>query len=101
MKFPDAVVKRTLLHLKDKRDSNLISINVLEYLTVIIDYCATYVVLTLIGVNDDPHLVFLNMADNTSVHSSTNYKYKSPIIRKLLASFFLLMDYKLGSIQNG
>jgi hypothetical protein len=98
LKFPESVVKRTLLHLKDNRDSNLISINVLEYLTVIIDYCAAYVIVTTMDVTDDPHPVLLSMSDNTSAHSWTNHTCKSSITGKLLAIFFsfLLMDYKLG-----
>ena len=65
LKFPDSVIRWTLLHPKDNRDSHLISINVLEYLTVIIDYCAAYVIVTTTDVTDDPHPVLLSMADNT------------------------------------
>ena len=61
LKFPDAVVERSLKHLKDNRDSNLISINVLEFLTVTIDYCAAYTVVTSMDVTDDPHPVLLGM----------------------------------------
>ena len=86
-----------MLHLKDNRDSNLISINVLEYLTVIIDYCAVYVIVTTTDVSDNPHPVLLGMADNTSAGSWTNHTCKSSFIGKLLAkTFFPLMDYKLG-----
>ena len=98
IEFPDEVVRCTLKHIKDNRNSNLISINVLEFFTVIIDYCAAYTVVTTMNVTDDPHPVLLSMADNTSAHSWTNHTCKSSIIGKLLAKFFcyLLMDYKLG-----
>ena len=42
LQFPIAVVQHTLKYLKDNSNINLISINVLEFLTVIIDYCAAY-----------------------------------------------------------
>ena len=69
LKFPDALIKRTLLHPKDIRDSNHISINVLNYLTVIIYYCAVYVIVTTMNATDDPHPVLMSMADNTLAHS--------------------------------
>ena len=85
LKFPDSAVKQKLLQLKDNRDSNLISINVLKYLTVIINYCAAYVIVTTMDVTDDPHPVLLSMADNTSAHSRTHHTCKISIIGKLLA----------------
>jgi hypothetical protein len=38
--FPEAVKQRTLLHKQDNKDGLLISINVLKFVTVIINYCA-------------------------------------------------------------
>jgi hypothetical protein len=38
--FPEEVKLRTLLHKRDNADSLLISINVLQFVTVIINYCA-------------------------------------------------------------
>ena len=98
LKFPDSVVRCTLKYLKDNSNQNLISINVLEFLTVIIDYCAAYTVITTQNVTDDPHPVLLSMADNTSAHSWTNHTCKGSLIGKLLAKFFcfLLVDFKLG-----
>jgi hypothetical protein len=42
--FPTKIVDRTLLHLKDKSDPRLISINCLKYVTVIMNYCASLLV---------------------------------------------------------
>jgi hypothetical protein len=42
--FPSDVVDRTLLHLKDNSDKLFISINCLEYFTIIVNYCASLVV---------------------------------------------------------
>ena len=40
VKFPQEIVMQTLNHLKNNEDSTLISINCLEYITIIINYCA-------------------------------------------------------------
>ena len=42
--FPKKVVLRTLNHLKNNKDKNLISINVLKFVIVIIKYCAALTV---------------------------------------------------------
>ena len=39
MEFEDKIVQRTLLHRKNNSDGQLIFINVLEFITVIINYC--------------------------------------------------------------
>ena len=96
--FPTEIVRRTMRYLQDNKDKNLISINVLEFVTVIIDFCATYTVVTTKNVTEDPHPVLLSIADDTSAHSLTNHSCKSSVLGKLLARFlcFLLMDYRLG-----
>ncbi len=38
--FPEAVIQRTLKRKKDNKDGLLISINVLEFVTVVVNYCA-------------------------------------------------------------
>ena len=63
------------------------SINMLEFVTVIIDYCAAYTVITTEYVTDDPHPVLLSMADNTSADSWTNHTCKGSILGRLLAKF--------------
>ena len=85
-----------MLHLKVNKDSNLISINALEYLTVIIDYFAAHEIVTTIDVTDDPYQVLLSMADNTSAHSWTNRTCKSSIIGKLLAIVFSFQLMAIG-----
>ncbi len=42
--FPEAVKQHTLLHKRDNKDGLLISINVLKFVTVIINYCATFLI---------------------------------------------------------
>ena len=82
LEFPEAVIRHTLKYLKDNTNKNLISINVLEFVTVIIDYCAAYTVITTQNVTDDPHPVLLSMADNTSAHSWTNHTCKGSLLGK-------------------
>jgi hypothetical protein len=55
--FPEAVIQHTLKHKKDNKDGLLISINVLEIVTVIINYCAAlHFVMTTLA-TDDPYPV--------------------------------------------
>ncbi len=42
--FPLKVITRTLLHLKDNSDKSFILINCLEYVTIILNYCASLIV---------------------------------------------------------
>jgi hypothetical protein len=63
---PEEVQQRTLLHKVDNRGGQLISINVLEFVTVIIDYIASLHVITTTSFTADPYLVLLNVTDNTS-----------------------------------
>ena len=98
IRFPLKVVLRTLKYLPDNKSGNLISINVLEFVVVIIDYCAALTVILLEDVTDDPHPVLLNIADNTAAHAWTMHTCKSSRLGKLLAKLFcyLLMDSVLG-----
>jgi hypothetical protein len=66
LSFPKEIVKQTLLHLKDNSDERFISINCLEYFTIIMNYCASFVVFATQKINDNPHLVVLCVTDNTS-----------------------------------
>jgi hypothetical protein len=64
--FPEEVRLRTPLHKRDNADGLLISINVLEFVTVIINYCAAlYMVLTK-NPTSDLYPVLLNVTDNAS-----------------------------------
>ena len=55
--FPEEVKKRTLLFNSDNKDGMLISINVLEFVTVIINYCASLHVITTTNITHDPRPV--------------------------------------------
>jgi hypothetical protein len=96
--IPEEVQRRTLLHKKDNSDGELISINVLEFVTVIVSYLAALHVVTTTDFTIDPHPVLLNVTDNSSALSWTMNACRTSKIGQLLARFFcsLLMNSPLG-----
>jgi hypothetical protein len=96
--FPDEITKRTLLHLTSKNDPTLISINCLEYVTIIVGYCAARVRLDHNKINNDPNPVVLCVTDNTSALNWTLHTSKKSKIGKALARFFcgLLIGTNVG-----
>ena len=98
IKFPDEIVQRTLLYRANNDDGRLISINVLEFLTVIINYIASLHVGKLTTPTDDPYPVLLNITDNSSAQRWTTTNCKGSTIGRLLARLFcsLLINSPLG-----
>jgi hypothetical protein len=96
--LPEAVVERTLLHLKDNSNKRFISINCLEYVTVILNYCASLVAFASRKVNNNPHPVVLCVTDNTSTLNWTLHTSKKSPIGRSLARFFcgLLIGSNVG-----
>ncbi len=97
LQFKDEILKRTLLHLKDGNDPNFISINALEYVTVILNYCAALVALETDS-SHDPNPIILSITDNRSALNWTLHTSKKSKIGRALARFFcgLLIDSPLG-----
>lgn len=97
MEFPEAIKRRTLLFKKNNDEDDLISINVLEFVTVIINYCAALHIIQTSHVTDDPNPVLLNVTDNTSALNWTLHSCKSSKIG-MLGRFFcsLLINSPLG-----
>jgi hypothetical protein len=98
LSFPENVVKQTLLHLKDDLDESFISINCLEYVTIIVNYCASLVIFATREVNNDPHPVVLCVNDYTSALNWTLHTSKKSSIGQALARFFcgLLIGSNIG-----
>jgi hypothetical protein len=96
--FPDEVVQHTLRFTTTNNNSMLVLINVLQFVTVIINYCAALHVIWTSPVTDDPHLVILNITNNSSALSWTLRTCKRSKIGQMLACFFcsLLIDLPLG-----
>ncbi len=76
----------------------LMLINILELVTVIINYCAALHVVWTSPITDDPHPVILNVTNNSSALSRTLHTCKQSIIGQMLACFFcsLLINLPLG-----
>jgi hypothetical protein len=96
--FPDEVVQRTLRFETSNNDGMLVLINVLEFVMVIINYCAALHVVRTSPITDDPYPVIFNVIDNSSALSWTLHTCKQSKIGRLLACFFcsLLIKLPLG-----
>ena len=95
--FPHAAKQHTLLHKQDNKDGLLILINVLEFVTVIINYCATlHFVPTSAAINNTLP-VMLNVTNNPSALSWTTGACKRSKVGCLLARFFLLTHDQLAA----
>ncbi len=96
--FPDEVVQRTLQFRSNNDDTMLLLINVLKFVTVIINYCAALHVIWTSPITDDPHHVILNVTNNSSRLSWTLHTCKQSKIGQMLARFFcsLLIYLPLG-----
>jgi hypothetical protein len=59
--FPDKVIQCTLCFKSDNVDGTLILINFLEFVTVIINYCAALHVVRTTTITSNPHPILLNI----------------------------------------
>lgn len=98
LSFPDSIIQRTLLFLPDDSSGQLISINALEFATIILNYCAALTVYQSENPTDDPFPVVLAITDNTSAMNWINHACKRSPIGKALGRFFvgLLMHSRVG-----
>ena len=98
LSFPKHIQEHTLLFIKDDTDGSLISINCLEYVTIIINYCASVCAFSNKEMTNDPHPVVLCITDNTSALNWTLHTCKKSEIGRALARFFcgLLIDSNVG-----
>jgi hypothetical protein len=96
--FPDKIIHRTLLHMRNNEDETFISINCLEYVTIIINYCAAISAVLKDKNITDPHPVVLCVTDNISAKKWTVHTSKKSIIGRALARFFcgLLIGSDVG-----
>jgi hypothetical protein len=88
LSFPDKVIQRMLRFKRDNADDTLISINILKFVMVIINYCAIFHVLKTNLITDDPYPVLLNITDNISALNWTIHTCKCSKLGRLLACFF-------------
>ena len=77
----------------------MVSINVLEFITIIINYAGALTVLDKEeGITDDPFPVLLNFCDNTSAIHWANHACKESLMGRALGRMLcmLLIDSRLG-----
>ena len=100
--LPEEVKLPRLLHNRDNADGLLISINVLEFVTVIINYCAALHMVLTKNPTSNPYPVLLNVTNNALALSWTTGACRKFRIGCLLACFFcsLLINSPL-SIPSG
>ena len=98
IQVPDKIVRLALRHLSDNRDKNLISINVLEFVIKVVNYCGALLLITTKRFTSDPRPVLLNLVNNILANLWTTHTCKSLHLGKLLAKFlcYLLLDENLG-----
>jgi hypothetical protein len=96
--FPEEVKLRMLLHKRDNADGRLISINVLKFVTVIINYCAALHTVLTKNPTSNPYPLLLNITNNALALSWTMGACRKSRIGCLLARFFclLLINSPLG-----
>jgi hypothetical protein len=96
--FPDKVIQLTLHFKSNSADGTLILINILQFVTVIINYCTALHIVRTISITNNPHPVLLNIMNNISALNRTIHMCKRSKIGCLLAHFFcsLLINSLLG-----
>jgi hypothetical protein len=96
--FPDEVVQLTLRLKTNNNDGMLVLINILKFVTVIINHCAALHFVQTSPITDNPHPVILNITNNSSALSWTLHTCKQSKIGQMLACFFcsLLINLPLG-----
>jgi hypothetical protein len=62
IRFPDKIIQHTLLFKSDNKDGLLILINVLEFVTVIINYCAALHIFGTTNATEDPNRYSTSLA---------------------------------------
>ena len=96
--WPKKVYRRTKKFLENNKKGNFISINVLEFVVVIINYCAALHILQTEHPTEDPHPVFLNECDSTSAIRWATICCKESLAGRALGRLFcmLLVNSPLG-----
>jgi hypothetical protein len=76
IRFPDEVIQRTLQFKTNNDDGMLVLINVLEFVMVLINFCATLHVVWTSPITNNPHTIIHNVTDNSSALAWTLHTCK-------------------------
>lgn len=95
--WPEWVVKKTLRHLSNASEGDFISINDLEFASVIISFCGALLAIETMEI-DDPYPVILAYCDNTSAVRWVTHACMGSAVGRALGRFFcgLLINSKVG-----
>jgi hypothetical protein len=96
--WQEPFVQWTLLYLKDDQNKDIISINIWEFILVIMNYCAILVTIETDGRTEDPSPVLLAWCDNTSTVNWITHAEVGSTIGRALGRLFcaLLINSPLG-----
>jgi len=96
--WPRNIYHRTKAFITNNKSGKLISINVLEFIAIIINYAAALTVLINENPTDDPFPVLLNEADSSSAITWANHHCKESLAGRALGRLFcqLLVNSRLG-----
>ena len=95
LSWPKRVKRQTKLFINDNSSGKLVSINILEYLVVIVNFCAALTIYHTEAPTADPHPVLLSLMDNTSAIRWTNHACKDSLAGRALGRFFLYIACQL------
>ncbi|KAL7523451.1 hypothetical protein ACHAWF_001168, partial [Thalassiosira exigua] len=86
------------MFIANNKSGRLVTINVLEFISIIINYAAALVALTLDDDTDDPYPVLLNESDSAVAIKWTNHHCKESLAGRALGRLFcaLLIGSRLG-----
>jgi hypothetical protein len=103
IRFPDEVVQHTLQFKTSNDNGMLVLINLLEFVMVIINYCAALHVVWTSPITDNPHPVILNITDSSSALSWTLTHASNQKLGKclLVSSVHCWLTHLLASTHNG
>lgn len=98
LEWSQQIYRRTKKFIDDDTSKQLITINCLEFASVIINYCAALTVFAETEVTDDPWPIILAWCDNSSAVNWVNHVCMKSETGRALGRFFcaLLMNSKLG-----
>jgi len=98
IEWPDEIKDRTLIYVRNNKDGTLISINVLEYAAIIVNYAAAYHFFREHPDPSDPFPMVLLYADNTASESWMEKACNSSLIGRALSRLqcAMMMNNNVG-----
>ena len=79
--------------MNDNKKEELISINVFEYISIILTYCADLTVFLTMSPTDDPYPVLLDLADSISTIHWKNHCWIVSLAGRALGLFFCMLIF--------